>query len=121
MTITSKAITEFARAAESLNELARSLRDSGVAGVTTGTDARVYEDGPRLEKWIEVPTRHEGCFCWWLDLSVEGDEIVVDANVSNTNSDFAVSIGPRRAASDFELAAALTEAVGWLRDQPIRD
>jgi hypothetical protein len=65
------AIGLFARACESLNEFARSLRVSTLFNnVRAGADIRYYETGWRLEKWIEaslVQARESGAV-WWLEL-----------------------------------------------------
>jgi hypothetical protein len=94
----------FAMACERLNDFARSLRKQSVFGnVKSRADIRRYEDGWRLQKWVEAELDPlEGLWAaWWLEvgpsstggwiiessLSVSPDGIFIglqDANVNTT-------------------------------------
>ena len=105
-------IAEFARASEELNAFARSLRERGV-DATTGADIRMYQDGPKLEKWVEA--RHsdsESVSCWWL----EGDAVIF-AHVSESNGDAYCELDGQRASDISEVKNALGDAVTWLKTQ----
>jgi hypothetical protein len=110
-------IAEFAKASEELNAFARSLRERGI-DATTGADIRMYQGGPRLEKWVEARQRNsESVFCWWLEIgSVEGDA-AISAHVNESNGDTYRELDGRRASEIREVQNALSDAVAWLKTQ----
>lgn len=110
-------IAEFARASEELNAFARSLRERGV-DATTGADIRMYQDGPKLEKWVEArQSDSESVSCWWLEIgSVDGDA-VISAHVNKSNSGAYCELDGRRASEISEVKNALSDAVAWLQTQ----
>ena len=110
-------IAEFARASEELNAFAKSLREQGV-NATTGADIRMYQDGPKLEKWVEARQRtSESVFCWWLEMGVLDGDAVISAHVSESNGDAYCELDGRRASEIGEVKDALSTAVAWLKTQ----
>jgi hypothetical protein len=70
------AIGLFASASERLNDFARSLRmQSAFSKVKSPADIRQFEDGWRLQKWVEAELdSSEGLWAeWWLEVRPSSD------------------------------------------------
>ena len=110
----SSPIGYFALACERMNGIARSLRESSFfETVTTGADIRYYQNGWRLEKWVEAELdRTEGLWAvWWLELGPCENGWLVESNFGLNPQGLSVYLEDRFAGSLSELEQHLSAAV----------
>jgi hypothetical protein len=112
------AIGQFALACEQMNDFARSLRSESVFGtVRTGADIRYYENGWRLEKWIEAELEpSQGLWsAWWLELGPHPDGWIVESSLSISPDALFLGFEDRTATSLVELEQCLADSVDNLK------
>jgi hypothetical protein len=118
------AIGLFALACESLNEFARSMRESSLfSNVKTGSDIRYYETGWRLEKWVEaeINKTEERWVVWWLELGHESGRWILQSHLAISPQGEFISIPDRFANSPTELKEQLRIAVEGLTTALVRN
>lgn len=112
------AIGLFARACETLNEFARSLRESNLfSSVRAGSDIRYYETGWRLEKWVEAEINkvEELGAVWWLEIGPgETSGWLLESHLAITPEGDFFNLPSRVADSPGELKEHLRVAVDQL-------
>lgn len=112
------AIGLFARACESLNEFARSLRASTLFNnISAGADIRYYETGWRLEKWVEaeIDQHKESGVVWWLELGAgEPGGWLLESHLAITPEGEFINLPARVANSLTELEEQLRLSVDEL-------
>lgn len=113
-------VVEFAKASERINDFARLMRERGINAVT-GADIRCYENGAKLEKWIEVENVDaSSTFCWWLEMACIDEGAIISASASESHGGDYKEIEGFHAANIIELTEGLDLAVLWLKNQDFR-
>ena len=114
---TPEAIDAFASSCELLNGFARDLRQRlGSAPVRTGADIRKYNNGWRLEKYVEAELEPEEghTAAWWIDLGWADEKWVVSSNVSVSHTDIHIELPERYTTDSANLREILTETIDQL-------
>jgi hypothetical protein len=109
---------QFALACERMNEFARTFRDScRFETVRTSADIRYYENGWRLEKWVEAElNKGEGlCVAWWLELGPYERGWIVETHIAISPDIFFAGLEERTATSVQELRQQLIFVVDKLK------
>jgi hypothetical protein len=110
-------IDAFARSCESLNDFARDLRKRhSTVNVRTGADIRKYQNGWRLEKYVEadVDPNAGKTAAWWLELGWADDTWMVSSNVNVSHTDIHIELPVRHAKDAAELQAVLEDTISQL-------
>ena len=114
---TPEAIDAFASSCETLNDYACDLRQrlESVA-VRTGADIRRYNNGWRLEKYVEaeLEPKKGHIAAWWIDLGFTGDKWAVSSNVSVSHTDIHIELPVKYATDSAALRELLVDTIGQL-------